>query len=74
MMSWLIRIRKANVFRNGKQVLYAVDWAMKNKENWCSQISQFLSTIFFYMSRNIYIFVVELPSPVSYAVKESNVS
>ena len=33
-MSWLIRIRKANVFRNGKQVLYAIDWAMKNKENW----------------------------------------
>ena len=33
-MSWLIRIRKADVFLNGKQLLYTINWIMKNKENW----------------------------------------
>ena len=33
-MNWLIRIRKADVFLNGKQVLYAINWTMKHKENW----------------------------------------
>ena len=34
MMNWLIRICKADVFLNGKQVLHAVDWTMGHKENW----------------------------------------
>ena len=34
MSSWLIQIRKANVFLNSKQVLYDIDWTMKSKENW----------------------------------------
>ena len=33
-MSWLIRIRKADVFLNDKQVLNTIDWTMKHKENW----------------------------------------
>jgi iron complex transport system ATP-binding protein len=33
-MSWLIRIHNADVFLNGKQVLNAIDWTMKKKENW----------------------------------------
>ncbi len=33
-MNWLIRIRKANVFLNSKQVLQGINWTMKNKENW----------------------------------------
>ena len=33
-MNWIIRIRKADVFLNGKQVLNAIDWTMKKKENW----------------------------------------
>jgi ABC-type molybdenum transport system ATPase subunit/photorepair protein PhrA len=34
MKNWLIRIRKADVFLNGKQVLHSIDWTMKRKENW----------------------------------------
>ena len=34
MMSWLIRVRKSDVFLNGKQVLYAVNWTIRHKENW----------------------------------------
>ena len=33
-MSWLIRIHNADVFLNVKQVLNAIDWTMKKKENW----------------------------------------
>ena len=33
-MSWLIRIRQADVFLNGKLILNAIDWTMKHKENW----------------------------------------
>ena len=32
-MNWLIRISKADVFLNSKQVLHSVDWTMKNGEN-----------------------------------------
>ncbi|MBJ78460.1 MAG: ABC transporter [Nitrospinae bacterium] len=34
MKNWLIRIRKADVFLNDKQVLNNIDWTMKRKENW----------------------------------------
>ena len=34
MASWVIRICKADVFLNSKQILYAIDWTMKAKENW----------------------------------------
>jgi len=34
MKNWLIRIRKADVFLNGKQVLHNIVWTMKRKENW----------------------------------------
>ena len=33
-MNWLIRIRKADVFLNSKQVIQGINWTMKNKENW----------------------------------------
>ena len=33
-MNWIIRIHNADVFLNGKQVLNAIDWTMKKKENW----------------------------------------
>lgn len=33
-MKWLVRVRNANVFLNNKQVLYSIDWAMKDKQNW----------------------------------------
>ena len=33
-MNWLIRVRRANVFFNGKHVLHSIDWTMKKKENW----------------------------------------
>jgi len=33
-MNWLIRISKADVFLNSKQVLHSVDWTMKYGENW----------------------------------------
>ena len=33
-MNWLVRISKADVFLNSKQVLHSVDWTMKYGENW----------------------------------------